>query len=129
MNALAATIVGAPGTVAGVTVFDGADAGPVPTALVAVTVKVYAAPLVRPATVMGDAAPLALMPPGEELAVYDVIGEPPLETGGVNVIVACPFPAVAVPMMGAPGTAPGVALTAAEAGPVPKAFVAVTEQL
>ena len=58
-----------------------------------------------------------------------MIGEPPLETGGVNVIVACPLPAVAVPMIGAPGTAPGVALTAAEAGPVPKALVAVTEQL
>ena len=40
LNALAATIVGAPGTVAGVTVFEGAEAGPVPTELVAVTVKV-----------------------------------------------------------------------------------------
>ena len=33
-------MVGAPGTVAGVTPFDAADARPVPTALVAVTVKV-----------------------------------------------------------------------------------------
>ena len=37
---LAATFVGAPGTLAGVTAFDGADAGPVPAAFVAVTVKV-----------------------------------------------------------------------------------------
>ena len=47
---IAVTPVGAPGTVAGVTAFDGAEAGPVPTALVAVTVKVYAVPLVSPVT-------------------------------------------------------------------------------
>ena len=37
---VAETMVGAPGTVAGTTGFDGADAAPVPSALVAVTVKV-----------------------------------------------------------------------------------------
>ena len=38
---VAVTLVGAPGTVgAGVTLFEGAEAGPVPTPLVAVTVKV-----------------------------------------------------------------------------------------
>ncbi len=39
---VAVTAVGAPGTVEllGVTLFDGADAGPVPTAFVAVTVNV-----------------------------------------------------------------------------------------
>ena len=36
---------------AGVTAADGADAGPVPTLLVAVTVNVYAVPFVRPLTV------------------------------------------------------------------------------
>ena len=36
----AETPVGAPGTVAGVTAFDAPEAGPVPTPLVAVTVKV-----------------------------------------------------------------------------------------
>src|SRR6476619_3706635 len=35
----------------GVTLFDGADAGPVPRPLAAVTVKVYAVPLVSPVTV------------------------------------------------------------------------------
>ena len=35
-----APIVGAPGTVAGVTLFEAADAGPVPSALVAVTTNV-----------------------------------------------------------------------------------------
>ena len=38
---------------------DGADAGPVPRALVAVTVKVYAVPLVRPVTMADVAVPLA----------------------------------------------------------------------
>ncbi len=40
LPATADTFVGAPGTVAGITLLDGDDAGPVPTALVAVTVKV-----------------------------------------------------------------------------------------
>ena len=39
------------GVLAGVTGADGADAGPVPTALVAVTMNVYAVPFVRPVTV------------------------------------------------------------------------------
>ena len=37
---VAVTLVGAPGTVAGVAAPDAADAGPVPAGLVAVTVKV-----------------------------------------------------------------------------------------
>ena len=42
----------------GVTLLEGADAGPVPATLSAVTVKVYAWPLVSPFTTMGEAAPL-----------------------------------------------------------------------
>jgi len=123
----AALIVGAPGTLAGVTLFEGADASPVPIEFVAVTVKVYAVPLVRPVTVIGDAAPLATIPPGDEVAVYVVIAEPPVEAGGVNATVACALPAVAVPIVGGPGTAPGVTLfVGADAGPVPAALVAVT---
>src|SRR5215212_1695958 len=41
---------GAPGVVLGVAAFEAADAAPVPTELVAVTVNVYVAPLVRPFT-------------------------------------------------------------------------------
>ena len=50
---VAVSPVGAPGTFAEATgVADaGADAGPVPTALVAVTVKLYAVPFVNPVTV------------------------------------------------------------------------------
>jgi hypothetical protein len=45
------TDVGAPGVVRGVMVDDALDAEPAPAALVAVTVKVYAEPFVRPVIV------------------------------------------------------------------------------
>ena len=81
--------------------------------------------MVSPVTVMGEAAPVALRAP--QVAVYEVIGEPPLEAGGVNETAACAFPAVAVPIVGAPGTVARVTLLeGAEAGPVPAALVAVT---
>src|SRR5207245_2310229 len=54
LPALAVTAVGAPGTVAGapgVPRLEGAEAALLPTALVATTVKVWAVPLVRPASV------------------------------------------------------------------------------
>ena len=51
--AVAATLVGAPGTVAlGVTAFEAADWGPVPVALVAATLKVYVVPFVKPLIVV-----------------------------------------------------------------------------
>ena len=64
--------VGVPGAVtvgAGVTEDDALEVVPVPTALVAVTVKVYAVPLVRPVTVIGEAVPVAVIPPGTEVTV------------------------------------------------------------
>ena len=48
LPAVAVAPVGAPGRVAGVTLFDGRDAALEPTAFVAITVKVYAVPFVRP---------------------------------------------------------------------------------
>jgi hypothetical protein len=63
------TDVGASGTVTGVTEFDAADAEPVPTLFVAVTVKVYAVPFVSPVTVMGLPVEVADMPLGLEIAV------------------------------------------------------------
>jgi len=64
--------VGAPGTVAGVTLFDAADAALVPTAFVAVTVKVYAVPLVSPVTVIVPLpawVSVPVWPPGDDVAV------------------------------------------------------------
>ncbi len=50
---------------------------------------------------------------------------PPFETGGVNVTDADPFPAVAVPMVGAPGT---VAATVKGVLPVESVTVASVEE-
>ena len=56
-----------------------------------------------------------------------MIGLPPFEAGAVKLTVACALPAVAVPIVGAPGTVAGVTLLEGfEAGPVPIALVAVT---
>ena len=71
LTAVALAPVGAPGTVAavGVTTLVATEAAPVPTMLVAVTVKVYAVPLVKPVITMGDAPPDNEMPPGLEVTV------------------------------------------------------------
>jgi hypothetical protein len=66
---VATPMTGAPGIVAGVTLLDAAEAAPVPMALMAVTVNVYAVPFVRPVTVMGDVADVAVKPPGLEVTV------------------------------------------------------------
>ena len=106
---------------------EAADAGPVPIALVAFTVKVYAVPFVSPVTVIGLDAPVAVMLPGLDVTVYDVIALPPFEAGGVKLTVACWLPAVAVTAVGVPGTVAGVTLLERlEAGPVPIALVAFT---
>jgi hypothetical protein len=71
--ALAVTPVGAPGGLActGVTLLDCADAGPVPTALVALTVNVYAVPFVSPVTV-------ALVAGGDPVTVVGVWAVEPM---------------------------------------------------
>ena len=53
----------------GVTEFEADEAEPVPAALVAVTVNVYAVPLVRPVTVIGLVAEVPVAPPGFAVAV------------------------------------------------------------
>jgi hypothetical protein len=69
--ATAVTLVGEFGGGLGVMLFDAADAGPGPTALVAVTVNVYAVPLASPGTMI-DAHGTAQLPvrlPGLDVAV------------------------------------------------------------
>ena len=61
----AVTPVGAAGTAPGVTALDGAEAVPVPRELVAVTLNVYAVPLVSPVTV-------AVLAGGEPVTVTGV---------------------------------------------------------
>jgi hypothetical protein len=69
LPATAETAVGAPGVVAGVAEVDGSEGLEVPTLFVAVAVNVYAVPFVRPVTVRGDDAPVAVNPPGLDVTV------------------------------------------------------------
>lgn len=87
----------------GVTLLEGADSGPLRTAFVAWTVNVYAVPFVSPVTTIGLPAPDAVKAPGVDVTVYEVIGLPPLDAGGLKLTVAWPLPAVAVAAVGAPG--------------------------
>jgi hypothetical protein len=70
---------------------------------------------------------LAVRPPGEAVAVYSVIVEPPLLAGAVQDTTAAALPGVALTPVGAPGTVIGVTKPlAADGREVPAALVAVT---
>jgi len=78
--------------------------------------------------VIGDEAPVAVKPPGEEVTVYPVIADPPVFVGAVKLTVALPLLPVAEIPVGAPG-AIGAGVTAddaLEAVPVPTELVALT---
>ena len=66
---VAVTLVGTLGVVAGVAAAEGAEADPVPAALMAVTVKVYAVPLVSPVTVQVVTVAEHVAMPGEAVTV------------------------------------------------------------
>ena len=67
---VAVAAVGAPGTVAGVTLFDAVDGALEPRAFVATTVKVYAVPFTRPVMVcVVDVLPALLSTPPAGLEV------------------------------------------------------------
>ena len=129
---LAEMLVGTPGAIgAGVTADDALEAVPVPTELVATTVKVYAVPLVNPVTVIGDEEPVAVRPPGDEVTVYPVIADPPVFVGAVKLTVALPLLPVAEILVGTPG-AVNAGVTGADAleePPEMPPFVAVTVQV
>jgi hypothetical protein len=120
-------LVGASGTVAGVTELLALDAELVPAALLAVTVKVYTTPFESPVTVIGEEPPVAVKPPMLEVTVYVVIAEPPLLTGAVKEIVADPLPPTATTAVVVPGAVAGVtALLVPDELLVPTALLAVT---
>jgi hypothetical protein len=64
--------------------------------------------LVRPETVIVPepaVASVPVTPPGDDVAVYNVITDPPSDAGAVYATVAVVLPVdVAVPIVGAPGT-------------------------
>ena len=83
-------------------------------------------PLVSPVTLIGDTAPLTITAPGLQVAVKPVMALPPSLAGCVKAMLAAPLPAVAPPMVGAPGTVRGVTLAGADAGPCPMPLIATT---
>ena len=79
----------------GVTGLEAAEAALSPLALVALTLKVYDNPLLRPVTVWLVAPLPALLstpPAGVELTVYPVMAEPPLKPGALKLTVAWALP-------------------------------------
>lgn len=69
------------------------------------TLKVYAVPVVRPLTVMGEDALVPVIQPGVDVAVYPVIvAGTPAQAGAVNATDTDVAEAdAAVPIVGAPG--------------------------
>jgi hypothetical protein len=105
---IADTSMGASGAVGVVTEFDESEDGLVPMEFVAVTVKVYAVPFVRPVTVTEVPVVVAVTPPGSDVTVYSVTVLPPSSNGAFQVTVACFAPDVAFTSMGAVGSNKGI---------------------
>lgn len=89
----------------------------VPLAFVAVTVTVYATPLLKPVTTIGEVLPVAVINPTVSPVavepviadtVYAVIAEPPLSAGAVNATTAPPWLAVTAVTTGGSGSIEGV---------------------
>ena len=76
---MATTLVGADGTILGITALDEIDVSEVPLELVAMTVKVYDVPLVNPVTIIGLTLPIAMIFPGVEVTVYEVAPVDPVK--------------------------------------------------
>ena len=124
------TQAGTPGTPAGVTDADAAEAAEEPTLFVAVAVNVYAVPFARPLTSQDPDAPGTVHVPAEAdddddaVTVKDV-GAPPAPAATVTVTLV--LPAATLGVAGAPGAARDCRLTAgepAENSPVVSAPVA-----
>jgi hypothetical protein len=120
------------GDATGITGVAGRDADDVPPPLVAVAVKVYAVPFVRPVMTQLPEVPamVQVLPPGLEVTVNEV-GAPPDPVPWATVTAACALPATAVGTAGALGTGGcGVTgLDAPDAPEVPPPFVAVARNV
>lgn len=125
-SAVAEREVGAPGLVNGI-----ADteelAAPVPAALTATTVTAYVVPAVKPKKSQYVPVLVQVTPvPGVAVAKYEVIEEPPSESGAVQLTLMVPAPGVNVTWIGLEGTVLGVTLPEVPASEVPALLVATT---
>jgi len=89
----------------------------VPATVIAVTVNVYAVPLVKPVTVTVVAPVVVANCPPEEITRYPVTTDPPLLVGAVHDTDTCPSPAIALALVGAPGATTVEATTDVEVPP------------
>jgi hypothetical protein len=122
----AVTPNGTDGTVAGTTVLLTA-AVESPAAFVAFTLNVYDVPFVSPEHAAVKPVTTHEPPPGVDVTEYDVIGEPPSDTGADHVMEAEVFPRTAVTDVGAVLTVNGVTNgEAVDAALEPTALEAVT---
>ncbi len=96
---------GAPGSPLGVMATEGVEGSLSPASFVATTVNVYAVLFVRPVIVQLFVSVLQVKPCGLEVTVYALIGLPPSSVDGVQLMVACALPALAVTAVGALGAA------------------------
>ena len=89
----------------GVTAFDEGEGALVPRPFVALTVKVYVTPLLRPPTsaCVTFPATVAIAPPGATTIEYDVMAEPPVQAGADQDTAATPSPAAATTWSGGDG--------------------------
>jgi len=113
------------------TAFDFTDETDVPTELVAVTVNVYLVPLVNPlmTAFVAFAPTFTTIPPGLEVIVYPVIGEPPLYAGKDHDTVAFPLPNTVLTFVGLVGADGGAGITlfvGVDGTDVPMELMAVT---
>ena len=129
----AVTVVGAAGVTSGVTIAPVSvpesaldTIGPEPSALVATTLNRYAVPFVSAFTTHDSAVVVTqVLPSGDDVTVYPVIGEPPVE-GANQLTVAWAFPATTARPLGAPGVVAGVtAIEARDTTELPAEFVAI----
>jgi hypothetical protein len=98
LPAEATALVGAPGTVLGVTLLLAAEALLSPAEFVALNVNVYAVPFARPVIVCDKVVVPALLsvpPAGLDVTVYPVIAAPPLSDGITKVTTAEALPLTA----------------------------------
>jgi hypothetical protein len=99
-------------------------------ALVAVTLKTYVFPVVSPVMVHDVVVLVHESPPGDAVAVYKVIADPPFEAGALQVTEAEVTEAtVAFTFVGAPGGAAGTMALDTPKDPVPYVLVAVTSKV
>jgi hypothetical protein len=126
---VAVIVVGALAAVCGITDVVADDATEFPISFVAITVNVYAVPLVNPEITheVALAASLHVNPPGDEVTVKPVSTAPPSLRGAVKETVAAPAVVTeAVTDVGALGTVAGTAtLDAADAAEVNRPLFAV----